>query len=87
MSSRKKLIEVALPLEAINKASAREKAIRRGHPSTLCLWLGRRALATAQRKRFAECRPCRLCGEPVPSGHRHGSVCHGCGACHLGVVH
>jgi len=32
---RKKLIEVALPLEAINKASAREKAIRHGHPRTL----------------------------------------------------
>jgi putative DNA methylase len=32
---RRKLIEVALPLEAINKASAREKSIRHGHPSTL----------------------------------------------------
>ena len=32
---KKKLIEVALPLEAINKASAREKSIRHGHPSTL----------------------------------------------------
>ena len=38
MTNRKKLIEVALPLDAINKASAREKAIRRGHPSTLHLW-------------------------------------------------
>jgi adenine-specific DNA methylase len=38
MTSRKKLIEVALPLEAINKASAREKSIRHGHPSTLHLW-------------------------------------------------
>jgi len=35
---RKKLIEVALPLEAINKASAREKSIRHGHHSTLCPW-------------------------------------------------
>ncbi len=35
---RKQLIEVALPLEAINKASAREKSIRHGHPSTLHLW-------------------------------------------------
>ena len=34
---RKKLIEVALPLDAINKASAREKSIRHGHPSTLHL--------------------------------------------------
>ncbi len=42
---RKKLIEVALPLEAINKASAREKSIRHGHPSTLHLWWARRPLA------------------------------------------
>jgi putative DNA methylase len=35
---RKKLIEVSLPLEAINKESAREKSIRHGHPSTLHLW-------------------------------------------------
>ena len=34
----KKLIEVALPLEAINKEAAREKSIRHGHPSTLHLW-------------------------------------------------
>jgi len=38
MTYRKKLIEVALPLDAINVASAREKSIRRGHPSTLFLW-------------------------------------------------
>jgi len=38
---KKKLIEVALPLEAINKASAREKSIRHGHPSTLHLWWAR----------------------------------------------
>jgi adenine-specific DNA methylase len=42
---RKKLIEVALPLEAINVASAREKSIRHGHPSTLHLWWARRPLA------------------------------------------
>ncbi|MBA2430486.1 MAG: DUF1156 domain-containing protein [Chthoniobacterales bacterium] len=41
VSLRKKLIEVALPLEAINKASAREKSIRHGHPSTLHLWWAR----------------------------------------------
>ena len=35
MTTQKKLIEVALPLDAINKASAREKSIRHGHPSTL----------------------------------------------------
>jgi len=34
-NQRKKLIEVALPLEAINKVSAREKSLRHGHPSTL----------------------------------------------------
>ncbi len=44
----KKLIEVALPLEAINKASAREKSIRHGHPSTLHLWWARRPLAAAR---------------------------------------
>ena len=44
----KKLIEVALPLEAINEASAREKSIRYGHPSTLHLWWARRPLATAR---------------------------------------
>jgi hypothetical protein len=38
MSPKKKLIEVALPLDAINKASAKEKSIRHGHPSTLHLW-------------------------------------------------
>ncbi len=37
MTHRKKLIEVALPLDTINKASAREKSIRHGHPSTLHL--------------------------------------------------
>lgn len=44
----KKLIEVALPLEKINEQSAREKSIRKGHPSTLHLWWARRPLATAR---------------------------------------
>ncbi|MCK6580691.1 MAG: DUF1156 domain-containing protein [Anaerolineae bacterium] len=48
MTYRKKLIEVALPLEAINVASAREKSIRHGHPSTLHLWWARRPLAAAR---------------------------------------
>ena len=48
MTDRKKLIEVALPLEAINKASAREKSIRHGHPSTLHLWWARRPLAACR---------------------------------------
>ncbi len=42
---RKKLIEVGLPLVAINAESAREKSIRHGHPSTLHLWWARRPLA------------------------------------------
>lgn len=47
MTYRKKLIEVALPLDAINKESAREKSIRHGRPSTLHLWWARRPLATS----------------------------------------
>lgn len=54
MKSHKKLIEVALPLEAINKASAREKSIRHGHPSTLHLWWARRPLAAARSVIFAQ---------------------------------
>ena len=50
----KKLIEVALPLDAINTASAREKSIRHGHPSTLHLWWARRPLATARAVLFAQ---------------------------------
>jgi putative DNA methylase len=49
----KKLIEVALPLEAINKESAREKSIRHGHPSTLHLWWARRPLAACRAVLFA----------------------------------
>ncbi|MCA2627574.1 MULTISPECIES: DUF1156 domain-containing protein [unclassified Microcystis] len=48
MTYRKKLIEVALPLEAINVESAREKSIRHGHPSTLHLWWARRPLAACR---------------------------------------
>src|SRR2546421_4976222 len=51
---RKKLIEVALPLDAINKESAREKSIRYGHPSTLHLWWSRKPLATARAVLFAQ---------------------------------
>ena len=54
MTARRKLIEVALPLEAINKQSAREKSIRHGHPSTLHLWWARRPLATARAVLFAQ---------------------------------
>src|SRR6266849_8019380 len=51
---KRKLIEVALPLEAINKESAREKSIRHGHPSTLHLWWSRKPLATARAVLFAQ---------------------------------
>lgn len=51
---RKKLIETSLPLEAINAASAREKSIRHGHPSTLHLYWARRPLATARAVLFAQ---------------------------------
>lgn len=51
---KRKLIEVALPLDAINRASAREKAIRHGHPSTLHLWWSRKPLATARAVLFSQ---------------------------------
>lgn len=54
MSYAKKLIEVALPLEDINAASAREKSIRHGHPSTLHLWWARRPLAAARAVLFSQ---------------------------------
>jgi putative DNA methylase len=54
LTYKKKLIEVALPLEAINIASAREKSIRHGHPSTLHLWWARRPLAAARAVIFAQ---------------------------------
>src|SRR5690606_35459809 len=50
----KKLIEVALPLDDINVAAAREKSIRHGHPSTLHLWWARRPLAAARAVLFAQ---------------------------------
>lgn len=48
MTYKRKLIEVALPLDAISRASAREKSIRHGHPSTLHLWWSRKPLASAR---------------------------------------
>src|ERR671911_2328627 len=63
MTPKRKLIEVALPLVAINRESAREKSIRHGHPSTLHLWWARRPLAAARAVLFAQlvddpsCRP------------------------------
>ena len=72
MSYKKKLIEVALPLEAINKESAREKPIRHGHPSTLHLWWARRPLAARRAVLFASLmddQPPR----PVSDGGRQGA--------------
>jgi putative DNA methylase len=54
VTDRKKLIEVALPLEAINREAAREKSIRHGHPSTLHLWWARRPLAACRAVLFAQ---------------------------------
>lgn len=54
MAVKRKLIEVSLPLEAINRESAREKSIRHGHPSTLHLWWARRPLAAARAVLFAQ---------------------------------
>lgn len=51
---KRKLIEVSLPLEDINRESAREKSIRHGHPSTLHLWWARRPLAAARAVLFAQ---------------------------------
>ena len=53
-TQQKKLIEVAIPLEAINAASVREKSIRHGHPSTLHLWWARRPLAACRAVLFAQ---------------------------------
>ncbi|WP_354857445.1 DUF1156 domain-containing protein [Acetobacter fabarum] len=51
---RRKLIEVSLPLDEINAASAKEKSIRHGHPSTLHLWWARRPLAACRAVLFAQ---------------------------------
>ena len=51
---KKKLIEVALPLEAINKASVREGYIYRGNPSALHKWWAQRPLAAARAVIFSQ---------------------------------
>src|SRR5437868_3091299 len=63
--AKKKLIEVALPLEAINIASAREKSIRHGHPSTMHLWWSRKPLAACRAVIFAS-----LIDDPSSDPHR-----------------
>ncbi len=52
-NTRRKLIEVDLPLDEINRESAREKSIRHGHPSTLHLWWSRKPLAACRAVIFA----------------------------------
>lgn len=54
MNGKKKLIETALPLDAVNRESAREKSIRHGHPSTMHLWWARRPLAACRAVLFAQ---------------------------------
>jgi putative DNA methylase len=54
VAQKRKLIEVSLPLETINRESAREKSIRHGHPSTLHLWWSRKPLSTARAVLFAQ---------------------------------
>ena len=51
--NRRKLIEVDLPLDAINAESAREKSISHGHPSSLHPWWARRPLAACRAVLFA----------------------------------
>lgn len=53
-AEKRKLIEVSMPLEVINRESAREKSIRQGHPSTLHLWWSRKPLATSRAVLFAQ---------------------------------
>ena len=60
---RKKLIEVAIPLDDINREAAREKSIRHGHPSTLHLWWARRPLAACRAVLF-----CQLVDDPEQEG-------------------
>ena len=52
--SKRKLIEVALPLEAINQAGRAEKSVpKKGHPATLHLWWSRKPLGVARAVLFA----------------------------------
>ena len=50
---RRKLIEVDLPLDAINAESRKDASLAHGHPSTLHKWWARRPLATCRAALFA----------------------------------
>src|SRR5258705_9537221 len=54
IKSPRKLIEVALPLDAINVASVRESYIYRGNPSSLHKWWAQRPLAAARAIIFSQ---------------------------------
>ena len=58
-ATKRKLIEVAIPIDAINNAAIREKSIRHGHPSTFHVWWARRPLATCRAVLF-----CQLVDDP-----------------------
>ena len=75
--SPKKLIEVALPLDAINAAAAREKSIRHGHPSTLHLWWARRPLPRRARSSSRRWSTTRWTWElpDIPGKSRRTSKC------------
>ena len=68
---RKKLIEVALPLEAINRESARENYIYRGNPSAIHKWWAQRPLAACRAVLFAA-----LVDDPSARRHWHTGCWH-----------
>jgi putative DNA methylase len=76
MTYKKKLIEVALPLEDINREAAREKSIRHGHPSTLHLWWARRPLAACRAVLFASLvdDPSECVKELLADGGKHAAA-------------
>jgi putative DNA methylase len=53
MTYRKKLIEVALPLDAINRESKRDKSLATAHPTTLHYWWAPRPLPACRAIVFA----------------------------------
>ena len=62
---RKRLIEVAFPLEEVSAHSRREKNVRHGHISTLHIWWARRPLAACRAFIYAS-----LVDDPETDGER-----------------